>query len=202
MRTRQALLDALRSQLLERGLTAVSVEEVAAAAEVSRRTFFNYFTSMEAALSEAISVPIADLARALALRPADEPPLVAVRRVLAESPLPREMLRWIAAVQCSDPERHGMAVNVWAYHREQLEGIFRERLGDVDELTVSSLTGTVMAVFEAAERVWLRPSTEAGIELGAEINDADSARFNALLQHGLELAASGWNQSEHMAPLE
>lgn len=186
-RTREALLDALRSQLAQRGLSELNVEEIAEAADVSRRTFFNYFPSMEAALSEAISVPIAELATMLGERPADEPPLVAVRRVVEESPLPQQMLRWISNVRCSFTERQGFAVNVWAYHRELLEDILRERLGDGDELAVSSLASTIMAVFEAAERVWFTPDVE--------VDEAATARFNALLCRGLELAAAGWTDA-------
>lgn len=183
-RTREALLDALRSQLAQRGLTELNVEEIAEAADVSRRTFFNYFPSVEAALSEAISVPIAHLATRLGERPADEPPLVAVRRVVEESPLPQQMLRWISNVRCSFTERQGFAVNVWAYHRDLLEEILRERLGADDALAVSSLAATIMAVFEATERVWFIPD--------GEVDEAATARFNALLCRGLELAASGW----------
>lgn len=183
-RTREALLDAVRSQLAQGGLSELNVEEIADAADVSRRTFFNYFPSVEAALSEAISVPIAHLATMLGERPADEPPLVAVRRVVQESPLPQQMLRWISNVRCSFVERQALAVNVWAYHRELLEEILRERLGDGDALAVSSLAGTIMAVFEATERVWFIPD--------AVVDEAATARFNALLCRGLELAASGW----------
>lgn len=186
-RTREALLDAVRSQLAQRGLTELNVEEIAEAADVSRRTFFNYFPSVEAALSEAISVPIAQLATMLGERPADEPPLVAVRRVVEESPLPQQMLHWVSNVRCSFTERQGFAVNVWAYHRELLEEILRERLGDDDALAVSSLAGTIMAVFEATERVWFTPD--------AEVDEAATARFNALLCRGLELAASGWTDA-------
>lgn len=191
-RTREALLEALRDQLLERGPAAISVEDVAEAADVSRRTFFNYFSSVEAALSEAISVPIDGMATALAGRPPGEPPLVSIRRVLEASPLPREMLQWLARVRCFEPERPGFAVNVWAYHRDRVEDILRERTGDSDELSVSSLAGTVMAVFEAAERVWFRPD--------AEVDDASAARFNELLRRGLELAASGWVRQTGIRP--
>ncbi len=191
-RTREALLDALRTQLAQRGLTELNVEEIAEAADVSRRTFFNYFPSVEAALSEAISVPIGHMASMLGDRPADEPPLVAVRRVVEESPLPQQMLRWVSNVRCSFTERQGFAVNVWAYHRELLEEILRERLGDSDALAVSSLAGTIMAVFDATERVWFTPD--------AEVDEEATARFNVLLCRGLELAASGWtNASEPRA---
>lgn len=48
--TRRALRDAAVGLTLEHGLEDVTVEEIAAAADVSTRTFFNYFTTKEDAL--------------------------------------------------------------------------------------------------------------------------------------------------------
>jgi AcrR family transcriptional regulator len=48
LRTRQALHAAARRQVLESGLSAVTVEDICAEAGVSPRTFFNYFPSKAA----------------------------------------------------------------------------------------------------------------------------------------------------------
>ncbi|MDA8372496.1 MAG: TetR/AcrR family transcriptional regulator [Nocardiopsaceae bacterium] len=48
--TRRALQHAAVHLVIERGLEHVTVDDIAAAADVSARTFFNYFTSKEEAL--------------------------------------------------------------------------------------------------------------------------------------------------------
>lgn len=189
-RTRERLLEALRAELSRGSLESMTVEEVAEAAGVSRRTFFNYFTSLEAALAEGMSVPIAGMTEAFTSRPPDEDPLVAMDRALQVAPIPRDLLSWIAAVKCSGLERHSVAVNVWAYHQVWFEELLRARLPHADDLAVTTLAGTVMAIFEATERHWMQ-TTVVDETVGA-VDDAAAAEFNRLLRRGLQLAATGW----------
>lgn len=184
-RTRERLLEALRAELSRGSLESMTVEEVAEAAGVSRRTFFNYFASLEAALAEGMSMPIAGMSEAFRDRPLDERPLVAMDRALQVAPIPRDLLSWIAAVRCSGLERHSVAVNVWAYHQEWFEGLLRERLPHASDLAVTTLAGTVMAIFEATERHWMQEPVDS-------VDDAAAADFNRLLRQGLQLAAAGW----------
>lgn len=184
-RTREGLLEALRAQLAQGSLESMTVEDVAEAAGVSRRTFFNYFASLEAALAEGMSVPVGGIAEAFRARPPDEDPLVAMDRCLQVAPIPRDLLSWIAAVRCSGLERHSVAVNVWSYHQEWFEGLLRERMPHANELAITTLAGTVMAIFEAVERHWMRTT-------GTKVTEGDAAQFNRLLRQGLQLAAVGW----------
>lgn len=80
--TRLALKAAALDLVAERGFANVTVEDIAEAADVSVRTFFNYFPSKEAAvLGEDPEIVEAMCARLLAL-PAELSPLQAVRTVL------------------------------------------------------------------------------------------------------------------------
>ena len=79
--TRRALRLAALRLVAERGLDGVTTDDIAAAADVSPRTFFNYFAGKEAALVGHDPDLPADLARGLLERPAGESPLEALRAV-------------------------------------------------------------------------------------------------------------------------
>ena len=83
--TRAALAGAALRLASEKGPDAVTVEEIAEAADVSLRTFFNYFACKEAAILNADPDPRSVLAERLLARPAEEPPLVALRRVFVDT---------------------------------------------------------------------------------------------------------------------
>jgi len=80
--TRAALGDAAWSLCVEHGLDGVTVEQIARAAGVSLRTFFNYFSSKEEAVVAGDTVPAEAFVLEFAARPADEPVLVALRAAL------------------------------------------------------------------------------------------------------------------------
>jgi AcrR family transcriptional regulator len=68
--------------ILERGYEETTVDDICAAAEVSRSTFFRYFPSKEEALLGTAADAGERLRDALTARPIDETPWVAMRRAL------------------------------------------------------------------------------------------------------------------------
>lgn len=82
--TRQALQQAAVQLIREHGLGAVTVDDICARAEVSPRTFFNYFTAKEEVLVPWDPEVVASTPERVVARPAGEPLLSVVRTVLGE----------------------------------------------------------------------------------------------------------------------
>ncbi|MGD9797951.1 MAG: TetR/AcrR family transcriptional regulator, partial [Acidimicrobiia bacterium] len=81
--TRRALRVAAFELAVERGPDHVTVADIADAANVSVRTFFNYYPSKESAIVGIDSVLVETARQKLLTRPADETPFEALRRVFA-----------------------------------------------------------------------------------------------------------------------
>ncbi len=77
----RAIRSAAVGLVAERGFTAVTVEDIAAAAGISRRTFFNYFPTKVAALVDPDPELAQRLAELLAAHPDPEDPWAALRSV-------------------------------------------------------------------------------------------------------------------------
>jgi len=82
--TRQALRSAALELVAERGFAHVTIEDIAEAADVATRTFFNYFPSKESAVTGADPQRVEWMRTSLLGRPSDESPLEALRSVLVE----------------------------------------------------------------------------------------------------------------------
>jgi AcrR family transcriptional regulator len=81
--TRRSLRRIALDLVAERGFTHVTVDDIAEAAEVSTRTFFNYFPSKEAALSGLAPGQIGALREDILHQAPGQPALNALRAVLA-----------------------------------------------------------------------------------------------------------------------
>jgi AcrR family transcriptional regulator len=79
---RDALAGAAERLFLSRGFEETTVEDIAQAAGVSRRTFFRHFESKEDVLARHAERFGEELYAALAARPADEPPIAAIRNAI------------------------------------------------------------------------------------------------------------------------
>jgi AcrR family transcriptional regulator len=81
-RTAAELEEAALRLFSERGFDAVTIDDIAAAADVSRRTFFRYFGSKEDVVLSDHPRRLGELQAALDRRPPDEPALAALRHAV------------------------------------------------------------------------------------------------------------------------
>ncbi|WP_340020980.1 TetR/AcrR family transcriptional regulator [Paenibacillus sp. FSL K6-1096] len=96
--TRRTLSEAALKLALERGVAQVRVEDIAVAANVSMRTFNNYFASKEAAIVGNAYERAERLAATLAGRPHDEPLADSVRAAVLAGFSEAPDRQWLARV--------------------------------------------------------------------------------------------------------
>ncbi|MFI7635196.1 TetR family transcriptional regulator [Nonomuraea sp. NPDC049400] len=80
---RGELAEAAVTLLADQGFEETTVDQIAAAVGLSRRTFSRYFQSKEDVVVHMMSGPSARMCAELRARPADEPPAVALRHALS-----------------------------------------------------------------------------------------------------------------------
>ncbi len=89
--TRSSLRRAAVALVGERGLHSVTAEEIAAAAGVSPRTFFNYFPTKEDAVVGYDPAKTAEMVERLRSRPDEEPAFEALRVTVLETLMPSDV---------------------------------------------------------------------------------------------------------------
>jgi AcrR family transcriptional regulator len=165
--TRRSLRRAALDLIAERGFGHVTVEDIAAAADVSPRTFFNYFASKEAALFGTDPDEAAALRERVARAAPGEPVLGALRAIVADgvnaraaglAELGGDPADWLARMKelRANPHlRAAQAAQMAKVERALIEGI-AERLGaDPERDPYPGLLAAVVAgVFRFSLTFW------------------------------------------------
>jgi AcrR family transcriptional regulator len=162
--TREALSLAAVRLALERGPDKVRVDDIAAAAGVSSRTYNNYFSSREEAICAAAAERARQVGAALRERPPDEPLGEAIIRAIvgryASTGEPdKQMIRLIV----STPALRGEFLKTVAAREAQLAEAIAERLGlDAErDMEPRLLAAVVSSASRIATMQWLRPEVDA-----------------------------------------
>jgi AcrR family transcriptional regulator len=165
--TRRALRRVALDLIAERGFSQVTVEDIAAAADVSPRTFFNYFPSKEAALFGTDPDRVAALRKRVLREAPGQPSLDALRVVLATEARtvtqeaveldgdPAEWLRRMKAVR-ADPQLRAAQAAHMALLECALTEALAERLGTDPEGDPypALLAGVAVAVIRSTTIFW------------------------------------------------
>ena len=172
-RTRASLREHALRLFREQGYQATTVEQIAAAAEVSPSTFFRYFpTKEDLVLQDDMDTRIAE---ALARQPADLGPVAALRAGMREALASFTPAEWAQIQQGGElsmhvPEIRGRAMNEFARAINTLANALAARTGrDPSDIRVRTLAGAVVGVVMS---VFLPP--EMGDDASA---DPDFAHF-------------------------
>ncbi|MCO5995653.1 TetR/AcrR family transcriptional regulator [Actinoallomurus rhizosphaericola] len=163
--TREALRAAAIRLFLEHGPSAVTVNDICDAAGVSRRTFFNYFESKEAALFAWDQRLTDEFAARLAARPSHEAPLTALRRAMDDTlPSFAAQTGWDARKMLFSacPELRTKVLHAVFRLETRLVDTLTDRIGcPADSLYPRLLAAATGSAFRAAFTGW---TPETGIE--------------------------------------
>ncbi|MGH9039577.1 MAG: TetR family transcriptional regulator [Acidimicrobiia bacterium] len=160
-RTEAQLEEAALTLFEERGFDLVTVDDIAAAADVSRRTFFRYFATKEDALLADQPRRLEELREALAARPADEPALTALRHALLSlaggHEQDRELLLRRAQLIRATPSLQSRAMGSQRTWEQAMTEMVAERLG-VDplvDLRPGVIASATLASLRTAISLWV-----------------------------------------------
>ncbi|MEU2096698.1 TetR family transcriptional regulator [Streptomyces sp. TSRI0445] len=161
-RKRQLVSDELTGAALrllaQKGFDAVTIDEIVAAAGVSKRTFFRYFASKEDVVIQFLAEMGTVMRAELAGRPAQEPPSVALRHTI-----------WVSIDACAGHADQALRVVQLILGTPSLLARFLERQAQWrDELAT-----------EVADRLGLAPETDLYPQLAAGMA---LAAFGTVLQ--------------------
>jgi AcrR family transcriptional regulator len=155
--TREALRHAAVTLYRRHGPDHVTVEDICVAAEVSPRTFFNYFSTKDEAVF-ALDIEPAEVTRRIVDRPAREEPVEAVRAVYADLLAQLEMSatwRERTLLVRERPELVARLGQVGRRHEQAIAEAIANRTGvDVDDLYVRTASAAMHAAVRAAVRCW------------------------------------------------
>ncbi|MFG2052587.1 TetR family transcriptional regulator [Micromonospora sp. NPDC048930] len=159
--TRLALHEAALRLAAEQGPDRVTVEAIADAANVSRRTFSNYFSSKEEALFHGDTARLRRLLDLLHARPTDEPPWTALSRAaldLTAEGYDESAMSWLTRRRhlYGHPGLLAHQVAAYAAIERELAGELAGRLGAPGAALRSRvLAATFLATLRVAVQHWL-----------------------------------------------
>ncbi|WP_029705099.1 TetR/AcrR family transcriptional regulator [Arthrobacter sp. TB 26] len=200
--TRQAITDAALALLRSNGPGNFTVEDVADAAGISRRTFFNYFGSTEAAIAAVTFGFLDNALQQFRLRPAGEPFLESARAALVElaDPMTVAPLAELYSLGQANPQLSRSELEAWDHCTAQIITAARERVSraggvELDELYLRALAGSVISCGKAAMDVWF-------LRCGGSLTAESLSTLRQLLIDSMGLLGSGFARPDtHQATM-
>ncbi|MET4002753.1 AcrR family transcriptional regulator [Arthrobacter sp. UYCu511] len=185
--TREAIALAALDFLRSGDLNTFTVDDVAEAAGVSRRTFFNYFSSVEAAVASFTQNYLDQVIVELEARPAGEPLLESAQIALSALGNAHDLgilAETFALTQ--DPQLSRFQLQAWDECSTKITQFARDRMpAGTDELFLFTLVGAVIGGGRAAFLVWF-------LEHGTDVTQASLSDLRNKLQAAISLIRQGF----------
>jgi AcrR family transcriptional regulator len=188
-RTRQALVDAAIDLFDRDGYEGTTIADIAAAAEVGTRTFFNYFASKEELLFPESDARVQATVEAIAARgPQDGPTDVLLRALRTVGATDDDMAGGLAELRLrlirTIPAVRGRALQLQLEAQREIARHLHQAFPDtLDEVAAAAVTGAFIGAITAALQVLLEQ---------AERPD-DPAEFHRVLRRATDLALAPWS---------
>jgi AcrR family transcriptional regulator len=191
MAVRAELAAAAMQLFAERGYEEVTVEQIAAAAGVSRSSFFRYFTGKDDVLLQSSEANGQQLAQQLSARPREESSWMALRRsfdpLLVTVDADLVLSGALLTMLLTTPDLHGAHLAKQADWRDGLARELSTRPAHTDHTGVEparldpmaalALAGSALACLEAAQTVWV---AQPDLQRAGVMGDLLDAAMNAV----------------------
>lgn len=197
-RHRQAILDAADSLIRERGKPQFSVDELAERADVSRRTVFNHFASLDEVImltcTRVLSDAVDEFRDATAATLASDGSPVSVFadivNVVRGMDLPAVIayLWGVLAVEDDDVRTHRPLDYVFSRATAELAADMAGRGGDDDAFEVEILVSSLMNGVAVAAREWI-------MRTGASLDPSSRAAWDELFDRLILAVRNGYSRS-------
>jgi len=158
--TQKALREAALRLALERGPENVRVDDIAAAAGVSPRTYNNYYSSREQAIVAAVTAEReARVAQAVAAAPTARLADAVVEAVVREYTDPGEEHQAVLLLVTTGSALREAFLRTATEIEPSLAAVLAERLGDAQRHAARILAASVAAAVRIALERWLQPES-------------------------------------------
>jgi AcrR family transcriptional regulator len=143
----------------ERGYDAVTVDDIAAAAGISQRTFFRYFATKDEVVLDYERRLVDRLVVAVAARPAGEGAVTALRNAYVDTsrvvPDERERVVQLGRILAATPELRAAAQAAHAHNGPLLHEVARRMGVPADDRRARAVTAAMTSVAAAEWAAWV-----------------------------------------------
>jgi AcrR family transcriptional regulator len=169
---RNAIWDAAVDLFVDKGFEHTTVDDIARAAGVSRRSFFRYFSSKNDLMGQGMVTYGTHIAEAIRGCPSSSTPLAVLRttvRQVAAGAAAYPRVRKIAHVASTSMAAREAQLSRVAELEDRVAGAFRTRFRSRDDLTPRLLAELTLSILDVTFREWLKQERQDILETTEQV---------------------------------